>query len=156
MPAKKAKGGALPGTALQVENTCTRNNTTLPSETPSGAKVRALLALPDGEREITVYGQAARTLAALVLMGRRGLEVLDFTAGPAYRLAMYVCQLRNAGVPIATHRTPHDGFRPSWHARYALTCPVEILDIAGLERTHLPRGLKAPKPTRPSIADAKE
>jgi hypothetical protein len=81
--------------------------------------------LPDGRR-FQVTGQTARTIAALVEAGDRGVTALECGAW-AFRLAAYCHDLRHGfGLDIETKRETHPG---GWHGRHILCTPVRILDI---------------------------
>jgi hypothetical protein len=76
-----------------------------------------------GAQEVT--GQVARTLAALVEAGSRGVTALEMSSW-ALRLAHYVLCLRKLGVPIQMVRELHPG---GWHGRYTLLVDVQILSV---------------------------
>lgn len=81
--------------------------------------------LPDG-RHFQVTGQTARTIAALVEAGDRGVTALECGAW-AFRLAAYCHDLRHDfGLDIETQRETHPG---GWHGRHILRTPVRIVDI---------------------------
>ena len=74
-------------------------------------------------------GREAQTIIALVKAGSKGITSLEtFQAGWAVRLGAYIFDLKKMGVPIVTTREPHEGGK---HGRYTLTCPVEIVSVAG-------------------------
>ncbi|CAH1656743.1 conserved hypothetical protein [Hyphomicrobiales bacterium] len=87
-------------------------------------RVRARLA--DG-CTIAVVGREAQTLILLAEKKECGLRAYDFPGGPPFRLAAYVCDLRNQfGVGISTTREKH---ATGEHAVYTLTAPVEIVAV---------------------------
>ncbi len=72
---------------------------------------------------LTVTGQVARALEALVHRGSAGVTALELSSW-ALRLAHYVFVLRSQfGLVIETEREEHDG---GWHGRYRLRSPVVI------------------------------
>ena len=87
-------------------------------------KIRARLT--DGST-IAVVGREAMTLLLLAEKKERGLRAYDFPGGPPFRLAAYICDLRNQfGIGIATTREAH---ATGEHAVYTLTTPVEIVAV---------------------------
>lgn len=87
-------------------------------------KVRARLV--DGSA-IAVVGREAQTLILLTQKKERGLRAYDFAGGPPFRLAAYICDLRNEfGIGIVTTREKH---ATGEHAVYTLTAPVEIVAV---------------------------
>ena len=79
--------------------------------------------MPDG-RCFQATGQTARTIAALVEAGDRGVTALECGAW-AFRLAAYCHDLRrNFGLDIETKRETHPG---GWHGRHILRTPISIL-----------------------------
>ena len=95
------------------------------SEYPSIIQVKARAWHDRQAHDLTVKGQVARTLAALVQAGQNGVTALEVSSW-AYRLGAYVHDLRHDhGLDIKTQREEHPG---GWHARYVLQTPVEILD----------------------------
>ena len=79
----------------------------------------------DGERSITVRGQEARTLLALVEAGPRGITALECSTW-AFRLAAYCHALRrDHGLTIRTDRETHHG---GWHGRHVLESRVVIVN----------------------------
>jgi hypothetical protein len=80
--------------------------------------------LPDG-RTFTATGQEGRSLLLLQRKALNGIVVFDFVGGTAFRLAAYVCSIKQKhGLNIETKRELHDG---GWHARYVLHTPIEII-----------------------------
>lgn len=74
---------------------------------------------------MTVTGQTARALEALVRRGKEGVTALEVSSW-AYRFAAYCFVLkRDFGLIIETQREPHEG---GWHGRHILHSPVKILD----------------------------
>lgn len=87
-------------------------------------KVRARFV--DGST-FAVVGREAQTLLLLAEKKGRGLRAYDFPGGPPFRLAAYICDLRNEfGVGITTTREKH---ATGEHAVYTLTTPVEIIAV---------------------------
>ena len=79
--------------------------------------------LPDGRR-FQVSGQTARTIAALVEAGDKGVTALECNAW-AFRLAAYCYDLRrDFALGIETRRETHPG---GWHGRHVLRTPVRIV-----------------------------
>lgn len=79
--------------------------------------------LPDGSA-IHPVGREALTLILLVKKGDRGLRAYDFPGGPPFRLASYVCDLRNEfGLTI---RTDYEKHGIGDHGVYTLEMPVRI------------------------------
>lgn len=77
-------------------------------------------------RSIIVTGREAETLLLLIERGTEGVSPLDaHRAGPAFRLAAYVFDLKKLGIPIECKSEEHAGGR---HGRYFLTSPVVIID----------------------------
>lgn len=82
--------------------------------------------LPDGRR-FQATGQTARTIAALVEAGDKGVTALECGAW-AFRLAAYCYSLRREfGLDIVTRREAHPG---GWHGRHILRSPVRIEEAA--------------------------
>ena len=83
---------------------------------------RTIIAIgPNGP--LTVTGQVARALEALVARGSAGVTALEMSSW-ALRLAHYVYVLRRKfGLVIEIEREEHDG---GWHGRYRLRCTVVI------------------------------
>lgn len=74
-------------------------------------------------RNITVKGQTAQALLALVEAGPRGVTALE-AATWAYRFAAYCHDLRRKhGLCIRTDRESHPG---GWHGRHVLESDVRI------------------------------
>ncbi len=74
-------------------------------------------------RNITVKGQTAKALLALVEAGSRGVTALE-AATWAYRLAAYCHDLRHKyGLSIRTDKESHPGV---WHGRHVLESDVRI------------------------------
>lgn len=85
-------------------------------------KIRARVA----EHTFSCNGREAETLLRLIAAGPVGITPLDaHRAGPAFRLAAYVHDLKRFGVPIECELEQHDGGR---HGRYRLTAPVVIIE----------------------------
>ncbi|GGE05570.1 hypothetical protein GCM10011529_09950 [Polymorphobacter glacialis] len=73
---------------------------------------------------MTVNGQVAKSLEALIRCGTAGVTALE-VASWAYRLGAYVHNLRrDYGLVIETMRETHEG---GWHGRYVLHSPVTII-----------------------------
>ena len=86
-------------------------------------KLRVHLRLASGVI-VEAMGREAETLLHLIITGRCGITPLDaHRAGPAFRLAAYVHDLKKLGVPIVMKREPHSG---GWHGRYMLAGDVAI------------------------------
>jgi len=80
---------------------------------------------PDGARALTVTGQTARCLLALVEAGSKGVTALEVSSW-ALRFAAYCHDLRHKhGLLIRTDRETHPG---GWHGRHVLESPVAILE----------------------------
>ncbi len=76
-------------------------------------------------RNITVKGQTAKALLALVEAGPRGVTALEASTW-AYRLAAYCHDLRRKqGLSIRTDKESHPG---GWHGRHVLESDVRIED----------------------------
>ena len=76
-------------------------------------------------RSITVKGQTAKALLALVEAGPRGVTALE-AATWAYRLAAYCHDLRRKhGLSIRTDKESHPG---GWHGRHVLESDVRIVE----------------------------
>ena len=74
-------------------------------------------------RNITLKGQTAKALLALVEAGPRGVTALE-AATWAYRLAAYCHELRHKrGLTIRTDKELHPG---GWHGRHVLDSDVRI------------------------------
>ena len=74
-------------------------------------------------RSITVKGQTAKALLALVEAGPRGVTALEASSW-AYRLAAYCHDLRRKhGLSIRTDKENHPG---GWHGRHVLDSDVRI------------------------------
>lgn len=72
---------------------------------------------------LTVTGQVARALEALVNRGSAGVTALEMSSW-ALRLAHYVYVLRRKfGLVIIMDREEHDD---GWHGRYRLLSPVTL------------------------------
>lgn len=89
--------------------------------------VTSLRASVNGQPAVTVHGRLAWALHALHVAGRAGLTTLEH---PAPRWSHYVWKLRGMGFPISTLHESHGGAFAGTHARYALSAPVTITDIA--------------------------
>lgn len=80
----------------------------------------------DGQRYITVRGQTAKTLKALVEAGPSGVTALEVSTW-ALRLAAYCHDLRRWHcLDIVTQRESHPH---GWHGRHVLVTPVKIDSI---------------------------
>lgn len=89
----------------------------------------------EGARSVTVKGQTAKALLALVDAGNRGCTALE-VASWAFRFAAYTHELRTLhGISIRTDREPHAG---GWHGRHVLESQVTVTAISEGERG-LPR-----------------
>lgn len=74
-------------------------------------------------RNITLKGQTAKALLALVEAGPKGVTALE-AATWAYRLAAYTHILRHKyGLTIRTDKESHPG---GWHGRHVLESDVRI------------------------------
>jgi winged helix domain-containing protein len=74
---------------------------------------------------LTVTGQTAKALMALIQAGKRGVTASECDSW-AYRLGAYVHTLRRVyRLSIETVREPHDG---GWYGRYVLHTPVSIAE----------------------------
>jgi hypothetical protein len=97
------------------------------------SKLKLHIRLGNGS-SVQATGREAETLLALMHAGQRGVTPLDaHRAGPAFRLAAYVHDLKRLGIPIEMDREPHPG---GWHGRYRLVGDVAILrrsDVAESE-----------------------
>ena len=82
-------------------------------------------AVAPGLPPLTVRGQEARALLALVEAGEAGCTAQELSSW-ALRLAAYAHELRRRGLEIVTRREPHPG---GWHGRHVLLTPVEIVEI---------------------------
>lgn len=87
------------------------------------ARLKVHFRLPYGAVREAV-GREGATLLRLIEAGRHGITPLDaHRAGPAFRLAAYVHDLKALGVPIEMERETHPG---GWHGRYRLAGDVAI------------------------------
>ncbi len=88
--------------------------------------VRACVLSPDGPRIVTVTGQTARALLALVAAGPKGRTALEVSSW-ALRFAAYCHVLRrDCGLNIVTEHEDHD---TGWHGRHVLMDRVRILAV---------------------------
>lgn len=79
---------------------------------------------------LKVRGQEARSLAALVAAGPRGITALEVSTW-ALRLAHYAMKLRRLGLAIEMVKEPHEGpGGKHWHGRYILKSPVEVVEVS--------------------------
>lgn len=92
---------------------------------------RVVARLHDGSPFVAV-GREAETLIGLCEKGPRGLRAYDFKAGPAYRLATYVHDLRRAGLAIRTLREKHE---TGHHGFFVLETPIRIVSVAHADQT---------------------
>lgn len=76
---------------------------------------------------VTVSGQTARALLALVNAAGRGVTALEVSTW-ALRLAAYVHSLRQLGIAVTMLRETHPG---GWHGRYVLASPVTVQRVNG-------------------------
>lgn len=77
-------------------------------------------------RLISVSGQTARTLIALVEAGADGVTAQEVSSW-ALRLAAYCYELRHrCGLEIRTDRETHPF---GWHGRHVLVTPVEVIAV---------------------------
>jgi hypothetical protein len=82
------------------------------------------------EQPVTVKGQVAKTLVAMVKAGNTGITALDCDTW-AFRLAAYCHKLRHLiGLQIETRRERHPGGN---HGRYVLLSPVVIVADSAAE-----------------------
>ena len=83
---------------------------------------------PDGQRSISVTGQVARCLLALVEAGPEGRTALEVSSW-ALRFAAYCHRLRHdCGLNITTEHEAHDC---GWHGRHILLDNVTIAAVDG-------------------------
>jgi len=95
---------------------------------PRRLRIVARVATPAGARDITVTGQTARSLVALVEAGPKGRTALEVSTW-ALRFAAYCHDLtRKHGLTIVCHREDHPG---GWHGRHELRDRVTILATEG-------------------------
>lgn len=93
--------------------------------------VHAIITGDGGERAITVKGQTARALMALVEAGLKGRTALEVSTW-AYRFSAYCFDLRHLhGLSIRTDREEHPG---GWHGRHVLENTVRIVAVEGDDR----------------------
>jgi len=80
-------------------------------------------------RTVTVRGQYARTLRALIESGRKGITALEVSSTWAMRLAHYIHILkREYSLPIRMEWEKHDGAAgPGRHGRYFLDAQASII-----------------------------
>lgn len=80
-------------------------------------------------RNVTVRGQYARMLAALIEAGAKGVTSLDVSRTWALRTSHYIHILRrDHGLPIRMTWEAHDGASgPGRHGRYHLDAPARII-----------------------------
>lgn len=80
-------------------------------------------------RIVTVKGQYARTLRALIDAGPKGVTALEVSKSWALRLSHYVFILRREhGLPIRLEWEAHDGAAgPGKHGRYYLDAIARIV-----------------------------
>jgi len=87
--------------------------------------IKATVQENDGERQIIVRGQYARSLDALVSARLRGTTALEISTW-ALRLSHYIHILRrDYGLSISMVMEPHDG---GSHGRYFLNSDVRIIE----------------------------
>jgi membrane carboxypeptidase/penicillin-binding protein len=92
-----------------------------PKPRPIG-KEKVRIIRDDGGAAITVQGQTAKAIRALVLAGKQGVTAQE-VAGWAYRFAAYCHELRKLGLDIETVRETHEG---GWHGRHVLHTAVRL------------------------------
>lgn len=90
-------------------------------------KDRLLFKIGGTELVREIRGKQARTLAALLHAGERGVSILDVCRW-AFRLAHYVFKLRWLGLVIETVRERHGGRAPGWHVRYILRTEIQVIE----------------------------
>ena len=79
----------------------------------------------DSERQLTVRGQYARTLDALVRSGKAGTTALEISSW-ALRLSHYIFALRkDHNLKIEMVREPHE---TGHHGRYILHSDVRVIE----------------------------
>ncbi|PCJ44843.1 MAG: hypothetical protein COA81_00865 [Alphaproteobacteria bacterium] len=91
-------------------------------------KLTFKISRPEGVEIITLQGQYARTLSALVENGSKGITALELSSW-ALRLSHYVFILRTEySLEVEMVREEHDGIAGAgWHGRYFLHTPVTLL-----------------------------
>jgi len=91
-------------------------------------KLTFQISRPEGTEIITLQGQYARTLAALIDSRKNGITALEISSW-ALRLSHYIFILRTEySLNIEMKREEHDGVSgPGWHGRYFLHTPVTLL-----------------------------
>jgi hypothetical protein len=82
------------------------------------------------DRVLSVRGQEARSLNALVVAGDAGITSLEVSTW-ALRLAHYCWKLKKLGLDIDCAREPHAGPVPGKHGRYFLKSLIEIVEVQG-------------------------
>lgn len=94
-------------------------------------KVTAKFVCDEKECFITVRGQTAKSLLALVEAYPKGVTAQEVSSW-ALRFAAYCHDLiHKHGLSIRTDREQHEG---GWHGRHVLETPVEIIEIIQPER----------------------
>jgi hypothetical protein len=91
-------------------------------------KLTFQISRPEGMEIITLRGQGARTLSALIENVTKGATALELSSW-ALRLSHYIFILRTEyGLEIEMVREKHAGIDGAgWHGRYFLYTPVTLL-----------------------------
>jgi len=92
-------------------------------------KLTFQISRPEGLEIITLNGQYARTLVALIDSRKNGITALELSSW-ALRLSHYIFILRTEySLNIEMKREEHDGVAgPGWHGRYFLHTPAAVLE----------------------------
>jgi len=92
----------------------------------SRLKVTANYLAEDRPQVITVHGQTAKSLLALVEAGDKGVTAQEVSSW-ALRFAAYCHDLKHKfGLSIRTDREEHEG---GWHGRHVLETDVSIVEV---------------------------
>ena len=102
-----------------------RPQPTTPRSASKASRLKVTASGPGGV--VTVSGQTARALLALVNAAGRGVTALEVSTW-ALRLAAYVHSLRRLGIAVSMLRETHPG---GWHGRYVLASPVTVQRVDG-------------------------
>ncbi|UOA27878.1 hypothetical protein [Pseudosulfitobacter sp. DSM 107133] len=92
-------------------------------------QIQVTLALSEQSRTFELKGRLGWAMVQLANAGAKGVTPIE---RPAPRWSGYVFDLREMGIPIATHLEPHEGSYPGTHARYVLSCDAKV-DLLGQE-----------------------
>lgn len=90
-------------------------------------KINVTLGGGECPRTFDLDGRLGWTLFQLAETGQRGITSLE---RPALRLASYVYQLRQKGIPIDTEMEEHGGAYRGRHALYRLACDAKVTVLA--------------------------